>query len=137
MRLHGVQTQAKTVGDLFVAIALREQLVHLAFPVRERLEAVRFLPRILQAVARIDTGEWFIDDQARPGVRLGPDTARGPDGHVYPNKPPGSKDAAAWVLSDFPKEPAMISAGCEGVEAIVGKGITAAMNQHNGRAAVL
>jgi PTH1 family peptidyl-tRNA hydrolase len=54
-----------------------------------------------------------------------------------PNKPPGSKDAAAWVLSDFPTEPAMISAGCEGIETIVQKGITAAMNVHNNRPAVL
>jgi PTH1 family peptidyl-tRNA hydrolase len=55
-----------------------------------------------------------------------------------PNKPPGSKDAASWVLSDFPKaqEPvlgAVISAGCEDVATVLEKGITAAMNQHNGR----
>src|SRR4029077_18319 len=49
-----------------------------------------------------------------------------------PNKPPGSKDAAAWVLADFAKEPtAMISAGCEDIEAILTRGINAAMNQHN------
>ena len=55
-----------------------------------------------------------------------------------PNKPPGSKDAAAWVLSDFPTvPPPMISAGCEAVETILSKGITAAMNVHNGRPAVL
>src|SRR5215831_12568492 len=55
-----------------------------------------------------------------------------------PNKPPGSKDAAAWVLADFPTTAVpMISAGCEGVETIVAKGIRAAMNQHNNRAAVL
>jgi len=55
-----------------------------------------------------------------------------------PNQPPGSKDAASWVLSDFPKAQeagvsAMISAGCEDVVAVVAKGITAAMNQHNAR----
>jgi peptidyl-tRNA hydrolase, PTH1 family len=59
-----------------------------------------------------------------------------------PNKPPGSKDAAAWVLSDFPAAQAkavdaMISAGCEGIESILTKGITAAMNAHNHRPAVL
>ncbi len=58
------------------------------------------------------------------------------------NKPPGSKDAAAWVLSDFPAAQgkavdAMISAGCEGIETILTKGITAAMNAHNSRPAVL
>jgi PTH1 family peptidyl-tRNA hydrolase len=55
-----------------------------------------------------------------------------------PNKPPGSKDAATWVLADFLGAQAaivtaMISAGCEDVEAVVTKGIVAAMNQHNGR----
>jgi PTH1 family peptidyl-tRNA hydrolase len=59
-----------------------------------------------------------------------------------PNKPPGSKDAAAWVLADFPAGQnaavsAMISAACEDIDTIVRKGITAAMNQHNGRAPVL
>lgn len=54
-----------------------------------------------------------------------------------PNKPPGSKDAAAWVLADFPTAPSMISAGCEVVETIVAKGVKQAMNQHNSRAAVL
>jgi PTH1 family peptidyl-tRNA hydrolase len=59
-----------------------------------------------------------------------------------PNKPPGSKDAAAWVLADFPAGQnaavsAMISAACEDIDTILRKGITAAMNQHNGRAPVL
>ena len=59
-----------------------------------------------------------------------------------PNKPPGSKDAAAWVLADFPaaQEAAvtrMISAGCDCVQAVVTRGILAAMNEHNARASVL
>jgi PTH1 family peptidyl-tRNA hydrolase len=59
-----------------------------------------------------------------------------------PNKPPGSKDAAAWVLADFPAGQnaavaAMITAACEDIDTILRKGITAAMNQHNGRAPVL
>ena len=59
-----------------------------------------------------------------------------------PQKPPGSKDAAAWVLADFPKDQEaavdrMISAGCEGALAIVASGILAAMNKHNARPSVL
>jgi peptidyl-tRNA hydrolase, PTH1 family len=55
-----------------------------------------------------------------------------------PNKPPGSKDAAGWVLSDFPSAQAkvlsaVISAGCEGVVAIVTDGVTKAMNRQNAR----
>jgi peptidyl-tRNA hydrolase, PTH1 family len=55
-----------------------------------------------------------------------------------PNKPPGSKDAAAWVLSDFSggQEPVLasvISAGCECVETTLALGIIAAMNKHNAR----
>jgi PTH1 family peptidyl-tRNA hydrolase len=59
-----------------------------------------------------------------------------------PNKPPGSKGADKWVLADFPaaQKPAvaaMISAACEAIETIVTRGITVAMNQHNGKPAVL
>jgi PTH1 family peptidyl-tRNA hydrolase len=55
-----------------------------------------------------------------------------------PNKPPGSKDAASWVLADFPSAQAstldrVISAGCEDVEAVLALGILAAMNKHNAR----
>jgi PTH1 family peptidyl-tRNA hydrolase len=58
-----------------------------------------------------------------------------------PNSPPGSKDAANWVLGDFPKAQEdgvnrMISAGCEDVCAVLALGITAAMNKHNGRASL-
>jgi peptidyl-tRNA hydrolase, PTH1 family len=58
-----------------------------------------------------------------------------------PNKPAGSKDAASWVLADFPKSQAkelaaVISAGCEDTEAVLTKGVTAAMNQHNGRSSL-
>ncbi len=57
-----------------------------------------------------------------------------------PRVPPGaSKDAvASWVLSDFPQAQAdvvtaMIKAGCEDIEAVLGRGIGPAMNQHNAR----
>lgn len=54
------------------------------------------------------------------------------------NKPPGSKDAAAWVLADFPSAQqatvdAMISAGCECIESTLALGIVGAMNRHNAR----
>jgi PTH1 family peptidyl-tRNA hydrolase len=55
-----------------------------------------------------------------------------------PKAPPGSKDAAGWVLSDFPQAQAsaltaVIAAGCEDIECVLAKGIGAAMNQHNAR----
>lgn len=55
-----------------------------------------------------------------------------------PKAPPGSKDAASWVLSDFPAAQsstvnAMIAAGCEDIETVLAKGIGPAMNQHNAR----
>jgi PTH1 family peptidyl-tRNA hydrolase len=55
-----------------------------------------------------------------------------------PNAPPGSKDAAGWVLSDFPSAQQkvveqMIAAGCEDIETVLAKGVVAAMNQHNAR----
>ena len=59
-----------------------------------------------------------------------------------PHKPPGSKDAAAWVLADFPSAQesavnAMISAGCEDIESTLAVGVLAAMNKHNARPSVL
>lgn len=58
-----------------------------------------------------------------------------------PNSKPGAKDAAGWVLSDFPKAQeaslsAVIKAGCEDIECVVAKGIKDAMNQHNARSNV-
>ena len=58
-----------------------------------------------------------------------------------PNAPPGSKDAAGWVLSDFPSAQQravdqMIAAGCEDIECVLAKGIGPAMNQHNARAPI-
>jgi PTH1 family peptidyl-tRNA hydrolase len=55
-----------------------------------------------------------------------------------PNAQPGGKDAAGWVLSDFPSAharalEAMIAAGCEDIEAVLAHGIGPAMNQHNAR----
>jgi PTH1 family peptidyl-tRNA hydrolase len=56
-----------------------------------------------------------------------------------PNKPPGSKDAANWVLADFPSAhasivEAMVAAGCECIETTLALGIVPAMNKHNNRA---
>jgi PTH1 family peptidyl-tRNA hydrolase len=58
-----------------------------------------------------------------------------------PNAQPGAKDAAGWVLSDFPSAQArtveaMIAAGCEDIECVLAKGIKDAMNQHNARPAI-
>jgi len=58
-----------------------------------------------------------------------------------PNARPGAKDAAGWVLSDFPSAQAqavdaMIAAGCEDIECVLAKGIVPAMNQHNARPSV-
>jgi PTH1 family peptidyl-tRNA hydrolase len=55
-----------------------------------------------------------------------------------PKAPPGAKDAAGWVLSDFPAAQAsaltaVIAAGCEDIECVLAKGIGPAMNQHNAR----
>ncbi len=58
-----------------------------------------------------------------------------------PKAPPGAKEAAGWVLADFPAAQAphvdeMLAAGCEDIATVVTKGITAAMNAHNGRSVI-
>ncbi len=55
-----------------------------------------------------------------------------------PNAKPGAKDAAGWVLADFPAAQddgldQIVRAGCEDVETVLAKGIKDAMNQHNAR----
>lgn len=53
-------------------------------------------PRIMQAMAWIDDGEWAIDGRGARGLDAGPDTARSThDGRLYPNKPPGATLPAA------------------------------------------
>lgn len=58
-----------------------------------------------------------------------------------PKAPPGSKDAAGWVLADFPKDHSgaldrMLIAACEDIATVVSKGLPVAMNAHNGRAVI-
>lgn len=62
----------------------------------------------------------------------------GRDPRLPPGSGAGSQAVAGWVLSDFPHADAavvtsMIKAGCEDIETVLAKGITAAMNQHNAR----
>jgi PTH1 family peptidyl-tRNA hydrolase len=57
-----------------------------------------------------------------------------------PNARPGAKDAAGWVLSDFPAALDLgpwLAAGREDIEAVLASGATAAMNLHNARKPVL
>ena len=73
-------------------------------------------------------------------VRMGvgrPSSAR-PGEPAGGSAPPGSKDAAGWVLADFPSAQsstvsAMIAAGCENIATVLAKGMGPAMNQHNAR----
>lgn len=67
-----------------------------SFPYFEQTRNANERPRIMQAMALVDTGEWAIDGVAARGLDAGPDTARSKvDGRLYPNKPPGATLAAA------------------------------------------
>jgi PTH1 family peptidyl-tRNA hydrolase len=62
----------------------------------------------------------------------------GRDPRLPPGGGAGGQAVAGWVLSDFPSAQvevvtAMIKAGCECIETVLARGITAAMNQHNAR----
>jgi PTH1 family peptidyl-tRNA hydrolase len=62
----------------------------------------------------------------------------GRDPKLPPGGGAGGQAVAGWVLSDFPPAQAavvtaMIQAGCECIETVLARGITAAMNQHNAR----
>src|SRR5687767_10979724 len=76
---------------LFVALVL-----FASFPYFEQTRNANERPRIMQAMALVDTGEWAIDGVAARGLEAGPDTARSKvDGRLYPNKPPGATLVAA------------------------------------------
>ena len=71
----------------------------------------------------------------KPGPK--PGTADG----GMPKAKAGDKDVAGWVLSDFPAAQApvvdaMLASAADAVEAVVGLGVTAAMNGWNGKPAL-
>jgi hypothetical protein len=89
---------------LLGAVAL---LLLAAFPYFEQIRNANEIPRLIQAMSLVDAGEWAIDGAARRELPLGPDIARGADGRLYPNKPPGASviGAGAYMLAKFGAEP--------------------------------
>jgi len=71
---------------VFIAVILG-----LCFPYFEDTRNANELPRILQAMAHVDTDVWAIDGPGGRRIRPGPDVSRSHvDGRIYPNKPPGT-----------------------------------------------
>lgn len=71
---------------MFIALMLG-----LEFPYFEQTRNANELPRILQAMAHVDTDVWAIDGPGGRRLRPGPDVSRSHvDGRIYPNKPPGT-----------------------------------------------
>jgi hypothetical protein len=86
----------------WLTAALVGVLLGVLFPYFERTRNANERPRLMQGIAIAEHGEWFIDRPARElGLDPGPDTSRGPDGHLYPNKPPGTSvvAAGAWEIA--------------------------------------
>ncbi len=75
---------------LLLALALAA-----VFPYAEATRNANERPRLMQAMAWVDTGNWWIEGQGGRGLDAGPDTAKSSDGHLYPNKPPGTTVVAA------------------------------------------
>lgn len=75
-------------------VALVAILLALFFPYFEGTRNANERPRLLQGIARVEQGVWFLDGPAGT-LDPGPDTARSADGHLYPNKPPGTSVVAA------------------------------------------
>lgn len=88
-----------------VALAL---ILLAAFPYFEQVRNANEIPRLVQAMALVEHGEWAIDGPSRRGLALGPDIARSPvDGRAYPNKPPGASvvGAAAYGIARLGDQP--------------------------------
>ncbi|MFO0633411.1 MAG: hypothetical protein U0168_11215 [Nannocystaceae bacterium] len=74
-----------------LALAIEAQLSYF-----EQTRNANERPRLMQAMAWVDAGEWAIDGVAARGLDAGLDTARSAvDRRLYPNKPPGTTVAAA------------------------------------------
>jgi hypothetical protein len=72
-------------------LVLVAALVLAVFPYFEQTRNANELPRLVQSLALVETGEWAVDGASRRGLPLGPDLARSRvDGRLYPNKPPGA-----------------------------------------------
>src|SRR5688572_1930936 len=79
----------------FGVVVLVGVLLALLFPYFESTRNANERPRLLQGMALVDDGEWFIDGPAR-AFDPGPDTSKSAsDGHLYPNKPPATSLVAA------------------------------------------
>ncbi len=86
-RLSAHTPRSKAFGFLvFLALALG-----ISFPYFESTRNANELPRILQAMAHVDTDVWAIDGPGGRRIHPGPDVSRSHvDGRIYPNKPPGT-----------------------------------------------
>ncbi len=86
-RLSAHTPRSKAAGFL-VFIAL---MLGISFPYFEKTRNANELPRILQAMAHVDTDVWAIDGPGGRRIPPGPDVSRSHvDGRIYPNKPPGT-----------------------------------------------
>ena len=82
-------------------------LLGAAFPYFARVMNANERPRLLQGIAWVQTGESAIDGPATEGIKPGIDVARGTNGRLYPNKPPGATVPAAVAYAVLPGEPAL------------------------------
>jgi hypothetical protein len=84
--MNATQERKQELGLLvFLGVALT-----VLFPYFEQTRNANEVPRLLQAMAIVDAGQWAIDGPASRGLDPGPDVARSQrDGRLYPNKPPG------------------------------------------------
>jgi hypothetical protein len=81
-------------GDATLVVLLALSLGP-AFPYFSGLMNANERPRILQGIALVESAEWAIDGESVRGIAPGIDVARGADGRLYPNKPPGASLVAA------------------------------------------
>jgi hypothetical protein len=87
---------AHAAGSRLAAWIVIAIVSSIAFPYFERTRNANEVPRVLQGIAWVQTGEWSLDGPIAWGFDPGPDVARSPvDGRIYPNKPPGASLAAA------------------------------------------
>ena len=82
-----------------------------AFPWFEATRNANEVPRLMQGRALVEDGRWDLGAPSVAGAALGPDLARGPDGRIFPNKPPGASVVAAGAYASAQFAQSLVDGG--------------------------
>lgn len=99
------QTRSESALRTWGPLAMVAVLLIAGFPYFGRFMNANERPRLLQAMAWVDTGTPYVDGSAARGIDPGIDVATSASGRLVPNKPPGATVPAALAWTAVRPEP--------------------------------